>query len=78
MYVQFLLEGVKERTSSKGNIFAEAYVKGVNEDGVPDVVQRRFMVFDEAVIEKLKRKNVGELVNLDLEVRDATVIGVGV
>lgn len=78
MFVQFLLEGVKQKTSSKGTGYAEAYVKGVDEDGNPDIIQRRFMIFDEDVIEKLKRKKAGDLVNLELEVRDATVVNVGV
>lgn len=78
MFAQFLLEGVREKTSSKGSAYAEVFVKGVDEDGNPDIVQHRFMTFDEEVLSKLRTKKTNDYVNLQLEIREATITGVGV
>lgn len=78
MFIQTVLDGVREKTSSKGSKYAEVYIKGVDEDGTPDFVQRRFMCFDEVVIERLEKFKKDDLINLDLEIREATIVGIGV
>lgn len=78
MVVPLILEGTKEKASSKGKIYAEVYAKGVDDDGNADMVQRRFMCFEEDVINQLRSKKPGDCVNLVLEIKEATVVGVGV
>lgn len=77
MVVPFVLDGVKEKTSSKGSSYAEIYVRGVDENGDADFVQKRFMTFEEDVITKLRTKKPNDCVNLELEIKDATVVRVG-
>lgn len=77
MIVQVFYDGMKEQTSAKGTVYADLFGRGATTSGDPDLEQSRYRTFNEGVIKAARLWKPGDLVELDLRIRDATVEGVG-
>lgn len=73
MIVQFFYDGIRSYTSSKGNRYADLFVRGVTDEGTADFEQVKLRTFDEAVIQSCERLKPNDVVGLDLTIKDATV-----
>lgn len=73
MVVQVVFDGMKEATSSKGNHYADLFVRGMNVDGDADVEQLHLRTFSETVIAQAKTLGKGDVAHVDVKFDDAFV-----
>lgn len=76
MIISVYVDGLKEATSAKGNQYGDLYCRGVSGDGTPEFEQLKFRTFNSDVLAKLRKVNKDQLVELDLQIRDATIEGI--
>lgn len=69
-------DGVKEGVSPKGTAYADVYYREVDENGNAVLDQSKYRTFDAGTIAVCKMLKVGEMISVDLEIRDALVRGV--
>lgn len=74
MVTYCLFEGVKEKTSSKGNKYGEIFVKGLNEDGSVDLEQAKLRTFSEDVINVCKTLKTSEKIKLLFSINDSSIV----
>lgn len=68
-------DGFKESVSSKGNPYGDIYVRGMNAEGVADMEQLKLRTFSSDVLAVAKTLKKDDVINLELQLRDATVEG---
>lgn len=76
MILTAYFDGVKEATSSKGNKYGDVYVRGMDAEGVADMEQLKLRTFNEGVLAVAKTLKKDDVINLELQLRDATVEGI--
>lgn len=69
-------EGVKDGLSKKGTAYADVFFKEVDKNGDVALEQTHYRTFDAGTIALCKVLNMGDMISIDLEVRDALVRGV--
>ncbi len=73
MIVKGYYDGNKSHVSGKGNVYADIFFRGMTADGTADIEQAKLRTFSETVINACRNLNQGDIVELDLTIRDATV-----
>lgn len=76
MIIQAFCDGVKTYISSKGNPYADIFIRGVDAEGSPDFEQLKLRTFDEKVIKTCQEVKKEDLISFDITIRDATIEGV--
>ena len=73
MKKNFLFDGAKFQTSSKGTDYAKIYLRELDDFGSPVMEQTTFISFNPNVIQKAKSINAGESIIADLKITQATI-----
>ena len=69
----FLLDGYELKTSAKGNLYANLYVKELRADGTPALKQETYSCFNETAVKELENFQAGDIIELDLRISQASV-----
>ena len=77
MILEVTFDGCKKgKTHDKGVDFVEIYFREFDADGVIDFEQKKFRSYDAGVMGTCGMLASGDIINLDIDVRDAYVRGV--
>lgn len=74
MYTYAIYEGLKEKTSSKGNKYGEIFIKGLKEDGTADFERVKLRTFSEDIINLCKSLKTSEAIKIYFSVNDLSII----
>jgi len=66
-------EGVEGGLSKKGTAYADVYFKEVDKNGDVALKQTNYRTFDVETIALCKVLNVGDMISIDLEIKEALV-----
>lgn len=69
-------DGMKESVSSKGTAFGDVFYKEVDANGEEAMEQSKYRTFNSDVLAVCRMLKKGELISIDLEIKDAVVRGV--
>lgn len=65
-------DGVKVR-QGKSQVYADIFLRAKLPNGQADMEQMKFRTFNEEVIKICRTLNAGDIVNIDLQIKDAFV-----
>lgn len=76
MKKDFVFAGLREKASQSGRMYGDIYVYDLLPDGTADFIQQSFRTFDDSVLSACRKLGAGDIVSLDLFIKDAFVQGV--
>lgn len=77
MVNKFCFDGVRPRVSKKsGKNYYEVFLRQVDDSGNIGIEQVKFLSFDDAVGLECKKFKFGSIIDVNLKIKDATIVGV--